>query len=99
MEIGIYEPPPRSPSPPPPRKHRSALIMGGLFVVAFLGALALLGRHELAAMIADHTASKAVVAETHFPVPPPPLRTPDAASQQPPPAQPQAAAMPPSVFQ
>ena len=44
MEIGIYEPPPRSPAPPPqpPRKYHPAIIMGALFVVAFVGTFAVL---------------------------------------------------------
>ena len=98
MEIGIYEPPPRSPSPPPApqRKYRSAIVTGAVFVVGFFVTLAVLGRHELAAMIAHRAVSRPAVAEAHFPAPPP---TPHATSKQAPPAQSQAAAMPPSVFQ
>jgi hypothetical protein len=101
MEIGIYEPPPRSPSPPPapPRKYRSAIIMVAVFIVGFGVTLAVLGRHELATMIAHRAASEPAVAENHFPVPPPPPQKPDAANTQATRTQSQASAMPPSVFQ
>ena len=62
MEIGIYEPPPRSPSPPPPRKYRSALFMAALFVGGFGVTFAMLNRHELCAMFAHHAAKAAVTA-------------------------------------
>jgi len=73
--------------------------MVAVFIVGFCVTLAVLGRHELAAMIAHRAASKPALAEVHFPVPPPTPQTPDAASKQTPPAQSQASAMPPSVFQ
>jgi hypothetical protein len=49
MEIGIYEPPPRSPSPPPKpvRKWRSVLINTLIFTGAFLVCLTVFGRHEI----------------------------------------------------
>jgi hypothetical protein len=100
MEIGIYEPPPRSPSlpPPPPRKYRSALFMAALFVGGFGVTFAVLNRHELAATISHHAAKPAVTATRPLAHEPTQQRT-EAANVQPPPAQTQATAMPPSVFQ
>lgn len=100
MEIGIYESPPRSPSPPPPppRKYRSAIIMVALFVGGFCVTLGVLSRHELIAMFSHHAGKPAVTeARPSAPVPIP-QRT-DAANVQPPPVQSQATVMPPSVFQ
>jgi hypothetical protein len=100
MEIGIYEPPPRSPSPPPqpPRKYRSAIITVALFVGGFCVTLAVLSRHELTAIISHH-AAKPAVTEVRTSVPMPTPQTANATNVQPPLAQTQAAVMPPSVFQ
>jgi len=101
MEIGIYEPPPRSPSPPPPprRKYRSALFMAALFVGGFGMTFAVLNRHELAAMI-SHPAAKPAITAVRPLDPASTQQKTSAASVQPPRAQSQqAATMPPSVFQ
>jgi hypothetical protein len=100
MEIGIYEPPPRSPSPPspPPRKYRSAIVMVALFVGGFGLTFGVLNRHELASMIAHHAAKPSVTA-ARPPAPAPTQQRADAANVQPHPAQVQTGVMPPSVFQ
>jgi hypothetical protein len=101
MEISNYDPPSRSPSPPtpPPRKHRSALFMAALFVGGFGVTLAVLNRHELAAMISHHAAKPAITA-ARAPAYVPTQQRADTTNVQRAPAQAQqAAAMPPSVFQ
>lgn len=100
MEIGIYQPPPRSPSPPPPppRKYRSALFMAALFVGGFGVTFGVLNRHELAAMI-SHQAAKPAITAVRPPAHDPTQQRTEAANVQPAPAQTQTTVMPPSVFQ
>lgn len=100
MEIGIYDPPPRSPSPSPPprRKYRQAIVMVALFLGCFGVTLGVLNRHELARMLSNHAAKPAVTAaRPSAPVPKPKATA--STNGQPVPPQSQAAVMPPSVFQ